>query len=114
LKDSGNLVYRPARRFLGKRGNDDRIRIELLLIAGGALALLSVLAAPAVARPAQVPNFQSGPGGWTHLIWGDFPAVQGSAIPVREYNTDPAESLDGLVEFGGNAVREVAPPLPRI
>ncbi len=60
-----------------------------LLIAGGALALVSGLAAPAEAQPAQVPNFQSGPGGWTHPFGGAFPAVQGSALPVRQDPSHP-------------------------
>ncbi len=60
-----------------------------LLIAGGALALVSALAAPAEAQPAQVPNFQSGPGGWTHPFGGAFPAVQGSALPVRQDPSHP-------------------------
>jgi len=55
-----------------------------LLIASGALALVSALAAPAAAQPAHVPNFQSGPGGWTHPFGGAFPAVQGSALPVHQ------------------------------
>src|SRR5215469_8269675 len=61
-----------------------RLALRTLLIAGGALALVSALAAPAAAQPAHVPNFQSGPGGWTHPFGGAFPAVQGSALPVRQ------------------------------
>jgi hypothetical protein len=55
-----------------------------LRIAGGALALVSALATPAEAQPVEVPNFQSGPGGWTHPFGGTFPAVQGSALPVHQ------------------------------
>ena len=57
---------------------------DSLLPAGGALALLSVLAASATAQSNDVANFQSGPGGWTHPFGGVFPAVQGSALPVRQ------------------------------
>jgi len=68
-----------------------------LLIAGGALALVSALATPAEAQPAQVPNFQSDPGGWTHPFGGAFPAVQGSAIPVRQ---DPGHPfINPVVSF---------------
>src|SRR5258707_7477857 len=61
-----------------------------LLIAGGALALVSGLAAPAEAQPAQVPNFQSGPGGWTHPFGGGLPAEEGSGLPPRQ---GPSPSL---------------------
>src|SRR5215470_14802051 len=60
-----------------------------LLIAGGGLALVSALAALVKAQSAQVPNFQSGPGGWTHPFGGAFPAVQGSALPVRQDPSHP-------------------------
>jgi hypothetical protein len=40
-----------------------------------------------VAAQSTYPNFQSGPGTWTHPFGGEFPAVQGSAVPVRN---DPA------------------------
>src|SRR6266478_7802270 len=66
-----------------------RSALRLLLIAAGTLALVSALAAPAEAQPAQVPNFQSGPGGWTHPFGGAFPAVQGSALPVRQDPSHP-------------------------
>jgi hypothetical protein len=55
-----------------------------LLIAGGALALVSALTGPAAAQSSYAPNFQSGPGGWTHPFGGAFPPVQGSALPVRQ------------------------------
>ena len=65
-----------------------RFTWRLLLIAGGALALVLALvlalAAPAAAQPSYVPNLQSGPGGWTHPFGGAFPPVQGSALPVRQ------------------------------
>jgi hypothetical protein len=61
-----------------------RFTSRLLLVAGGALALVSALAAPAAAQPSYVPNLQSGPGGWTHPFGGAFPPVQGSALPVRQ------------------------------
>jgi hypothetical protein len=54
-----------------------RLRSKPLLIAGGALAIVSALAAPAEAQSAQAPNFQSGPGGWTH----PFPCARIRAIP---------------------------------
>jgi hypothetical protein len=58
---------------------------RLVLFANSAaLALVSVLAAPAVAQPSGVPNLQSGPGGWTHPFGRAFPAVQGSALPVSQ------------------------------
>jgi hypothetical protein len=60
------------------------------LLAGGALALVSALAAPAAAQTNYAPSFQSGPGGWTHPFGGEFPPVRGSAIPVRQ---DPGHPL---------------------
>lgn len=61
-----------------------RFASRLLVIAGGALAFVSAVAVPAAAQSHDVPNFQSGPGGWTHPFGGAFPAVQGSALPVRQ------------------------------
>ena len=61
-----------------------RLASRFPLLAGAALALVSALAAPAAAQPNYVPSFQSGPGGWTHPFGGEFPSVQGSAIPVRQ------------------------------
>jgi hypothetical protein len=44
-----------------------------------------------------VPNLQSGPGGWTHPFGGEFPLVQGSAIPVRQ---DPGHRfVNAVVSF---------------
>ena len=63
-----------------------------LLIAGGGLALVSALAAPVEAQPAQVPNFQSGPGGWTHPFGGAFPAVQGSAHQYARIRAIPSST----------------------
>jgi hypothetical protein len=57
-----------------------RFASKLLLLAAGALAL----AAPTAAQTNYVPNLQPGPGGWTHPFGGEFPPVQGSAIPVRQ------------------------------
>jgi len=52
------------------------------------VAILAVASLPAdVAAQSTYPDFQSGPGGWTHPFGGEFPAVQGSAIPMRN---DPA------------------------
>jgi len=56
--------------------------IRPLLIAGGALALVSALAGPAEAQSINAPNFQLGPGGWQHPFAGEFPPVQGSALPL--------------------------------
>ena len=55
-----------------------------LLIAGGALAIVLAFAAATAAQPANAPNFQSGPGGWTHPFGGAFPVVKGSALPVQQ------------------------------
>jgi hypothetical protein len=60
--------------------------IHALLAAGAATLAVAAMTAPAAAQ-ANVPNLQSGPGGWTHPFGGEFPAVQGSAIPIRN---DPA------------------------
>jgi hypothetical protein len=56
------------------------------LLAGSASALVWVLgfAAIAAAQSNDVPNLQTGPGGWTHPFGGAFPAVQGSALPVLQ------------------------------
>jgi hypothetical protein len=72
-----------------------RIASRFPLLAGGTLALVSALAAPAAAQPNYVPSFQSGPGGWTHPFGGEFPLVQGSAIPVRQ---DPGHPFVNPVE----------------
>jgi hypothetical protein len=77
-----------------------RFASRLLLIAGFALAFVSALAAPAAAQLAQVPNFQSGPGGWTHPFGRDFPAVQGSAIPVRQDPSHPFVNTVVSFHFG--------------
>jgi hypothetical protein len=59
--------------------------VSSLSCTGGLLSLISALATPVGAQqPNQVPIFQSGPGGWTHPFAGEFPAVQGSALPVRQ------------------------------
>ena len=68
-----------------------RFASKLLLLAGGALAL----AAPAAAQTNYVPNLQPGPGGWTHPFGGEFPPVQGSAIPVRQ---DPGHRFVNAVQ----------------
>lgn len=60
------------------------IALRLPLLASGALLLVSISAAPAAAQASYTPNFQSGPGGWTHPFGGEFPPVQGSALPVRQ------------------------------
>src|SRR5215471_301273 len=61
-----------------------RLASRPLLIVGGVLALVSGRAGPVEAQPASMPNFQSGPGGWTHPFGGAFPPMQGSALPVRD------------------------------
>jgi hypothetical protein len=66
-----------------------RFASRLLRLAGGALALAPALIAPAVAQTNYVPNLQSGPGGWTHPFGGAFPAVQGSALLVRQDPSHP-------------------------
>ena len=48
------------------------------------VAFVAAQSAPAEAQPAQIPNLQSNPGGWTHPFYGAFPAVQGSAIPLQQ------------------------------
>jgi hypothetical protein len=67
-----------------KRETMIRFVLRLLLPVVGALALVSALIAAAAAQSSYVPNFQSGPGGWTHPFGGAFPPVQGSALPVRQ------------------------------
>jgi hypothetical protein len=59
-----------------------------LLMAGGALALVSALATAAEAQPAQVPNLQSGPGGYIRSAGPSrrckvrpFPCTRIHAIP---------------------------------
>jgi hypothetical protein len=48
------------------------------------VAFVAAQSAPAEAQPAQIPNLQSNPGGWTHPFYGAFPAVQGSALPLQQ------------------------------
>ena len=72
-----------------------RIASRFPLLAVGTLALVSALAAPATAQSNYAPSFQSGPGGWTHPFGGEFPPVQGSAIPVRQ---DPGHPFVNPVE----------------
>jgi hypothetical protein len=71
-----------------------------LLIAGGALAIVSTFAAPAAAQPADVPNLQSGPGGWAHPFGGAFPAVEGSPLPVSQDPRHPFVSPQRSFRFG--------------
>ena len=61
-----------------------RFALRLLLAAGDALAIVSALTALAAAQSNDVPDFQSGPSGWQHPFGLEFPAVQGSALPVRQ------------------------------
>jgi hypothetical protein len=73
---------------------------RLVLLACSALALVPALIAPAMAQTNYVPNLQSGPGGWTHPFGGDFPAVQGSAIPVRQDPSHPFVNTVVNFHFG--------------
>jgi hypothetical protein len=54
-----------------------------------------MLGTEAAAQQGYVPNLQSGPGGWQHPFGGEFPAVPGSAIPMRQ---DPAHPFVNTVE----------------
>ena len=76
-----SLVHRTADDW---PQGETMIRSGPLLSAGGALAIVLAFAAPGAAQPANAPNLQSGPGGWTHPFGGAFPAVQGSAVPVQQ------------------------------
>ena len=66
-----------------------------LLCAGIAFAFVLGLGARAAAQPGYVPNFHTGPGGWTHPFGGSFPSVQGSALPVQQ---DPGHHYVNTVE----------------
>jgi hypothetical protein len=70
------------------------------LLAGCTLTLVWALAAPAAEQMSYGPNFQSGPGGWTHPFGGAFPPVQGSALPVRQDSQRPFISPVVSFRFG--------------
>jgi hypothetical protein len=73
------------------------------MLAGGiAVLTVAALTAQAAAQTAQsaVPNFQSSPGVWTHPFGGEFPPVQGSALPVREDPRHPFISPVQSFRFG--------------
>jgi hypothetical protein len=75
----------------------NQFAFKLLLLTSGALAFLPALAVPALAQSSSAPNFQRGVGGWQHPFGGEFPAVQGSAIPVRQ---DPTHRfINSVVTF---------------
>jgi hypothetical protein len=73
---------------------------RLLLQVGSALALAHALTTPAAAQTNAVPNFQSGPGAWRHPFGGEFPPVQGSALPTREDPSRPFVSAVQSFRFG--------------
>ena len=63
------------------------------LIAGGALAGLVSAALTVAAQPAaSPPDFQSNQTAWLHPPGGEFPAVAGSPVPMRQ---DPAHPFVG-------------------
>jgi len=63
-------------------------RFPSAALAGSAFALISLISGDVAAQPAAyVPNLQPDSSGWQHPFGGEFPAVQGSALPVKQ---DPA------------------------
>jgi hypothetical protein len=62
---------------------------RLLLLASG-IALVVGLVTDAEAQRGYVPAFQDGPWLWEHPFGGQFPAVNGSALPVSQ---DPGHPL---------------------
>ena len=52
------------------------------LLLGTTLLLMFGFSAQVSAQSGFVPNFQSGSAGWQHRFGSEFPAVQGSALPV--------------------------------
>jgi len=69
-----------------------RVAMRTYLIRAGAMVTLALAAyvTGAAAQPASnVPNLQSGPGGWQHPFGGEFPPVPGSALPVRQDPNQP-------------------------
>jgi hypothetical protein len=70
-----------------------RFALRHLLVAGGVVAVAAASALSAAAQPAaSVPDFQSGQAAWIHPPGGAFPAVPGSAPPMRQ---DPAHRYVG-------------------
>ena len=66
-----------------------------------AAALTAAFAAPANTSP---PDFQSGNAAWLHPPGGEFPAVQGSPVPLRQ---DPAHPFVGN-NSGGQPTYRIA------
>jgi hypothetical protein len=63
---------------------------QRLPIGGAAIfASVALIAGAAAQGTANVPNLQSGPGGWQHPFGGEFPPVPGSALPVRQDPSQP-------------------------
>jgi len=73
---------------------------SLLFVGAGALALASALVGPAKAQTNYAPDLQAGAGGWTHPFGGDFPSVQGSALPVRQDPRHPFVNTVVSFHFG--------------
>ena len=61
--------------------------------AGAAVPAIATAAlTAALAAPASPPDFQSGNAAWLHPPGGEWPAVQGSPVPIRQ---DPAHPFVG-------------------
>jgi hypothetical protein len=82
---------------------------RLLLFVACNASALAALCAPAAAQQSYMPNLQSGPGGWTHPFGGDFPAVQGSAIPVRQDPGHPFVNTVASFHFGDTSNPNLKP-----
>src|SRR5690242_795774 len=52
-------------------------------------AIACILVTGAAAQTSYVPVFQDGPWLWEHPFGGQFPAVNGSALPVSQDPTHP-------------------------
>jgi hypothetical protein len=66
----------------------DGLLASAIVIACAAIALTAAFAAPAPTPP----DFQSGQAAWLHAPGGEFPAVEGSPLPLRQ---DPAHPFVG-------------------
>jgi hypothetical protein len=62
------------------------------LLAGGAVIMLAATAFAAAQPSGGVPDLQSGQAAWLHPPGGEFPAVAGSPVPLRQ---DPAHPFVG-------------------
>src|SRR5215210_7837534 len=86
-------VCRRIRRARYGEGTMSWLRSRQWIAAGSALACIAALSAKVAAQSNSAPpDFSSDQAAWLHPPGGDFPAVPGSPMPMRQ---DPAHPFVG-------------------